>query len=59
LWLLTMLPIVDWLGQRRWGRWLCLVLLALSVLAMSYQLWSPWRHPWLYTWMEARGWVRY
>ncbi len=57
--LVTMLPAVDWLGQRRWGRALALVLLALSVLAMSYQLWSPWRHPWLYTFMEARGWVRY
>jgi hypothetical protein len=59
LWLLCMLPVADWLGTRRWGRALALVLLALSVLSASYQLWNPWRHPWIYNLMDARGWIPY
>jgi hypothetical protein len=59
LWLLSMLPAADWLGARRWGRGLALVLLALSVLSVSYQLWNPWRHPWIYNFSEARGWIAY
>jgi hypothetical protein len=59
LWLVSMLPVLDRLADSRLGRALALALLALSVLSMSYQLWSPWRHPWLYDVMEARGWARY
>jgi hypothetical protein len=59
LWLFAMLPVADWLGRRRWGRVLCLVLLALSVLSASYSDWNPWRHPWLYNWMESNGWLSY
>jgi hypothetical protein len=59
LWLVCMLPALDVLGKSRGGRLGALVLLALSILSMSYQNWNPWRHPWLYNWMEARGWVNY
>jgi hypothetical protein len=59
LWLVAALPAADWLGRRRWGRALGLALLALSVLAASYDGWNPWRHPWLYRWMEANGWIAY
>jgi hypothetical protein len=59
LWLLTLLPIADRLGQRRGGRALCLVLLALSILSAHYWNWNPWRHPWIYNWMDSRGWVPY
>jgi hypothetical protein len=59
LWLVAMLPVLDVLAKWRWGRLFALVLLALSILSMSYQNWNPWRHPWLYNWMEARGWVNY
>lgn len=59
LWLTCMLPALDTLARRRWGRLLALLLLALSILSMSYQSWNPWRHPWLYNWMESRGWVNY
>jgi hypothetical protein len=59
LWLLCMLPVADWLAVRRWGRGLALLLLALSVLSASYQLWNPWRHPWIYNLMDARGWLPY
>jgi hypothetical protein len=59
LWLLTLLPIVDRLGQRRTGRALCLVLLALSILSAHYWDWNPWRHPWIYNWMDNQGWIPY
>jgi hypothetical protein len=59
LWLLSMLPVADWLGQRRWGRALALGLLALSVLSASYAPWNPWRHPWIYDALEARGLIPY
>lgn len=59
LWLLTLLPIVERLGQCRLGRVLCLVLLAFSVLSAHYWDWNPWRHPWIYNWMDDRGWIPY
>jgi hypothetical protein len=59
LWLLMLLPIVERLGQRRAGRVLCLVLLALSVLSAHYWDWNPWRHPWIYNWMDTRGEIFY
>jgi hypothetical protein len=59
LWLLTVLPIADRLGQRRAGRFVCLALLALSVLSAHYWDWNPWRHPWIYNWMDSQGWIPY
>jgi hypothetical protein len=57
--LLAMLPAVDWLAPRRWGRVLAYVFLAISVISASYPAWNPWRHPWLYNWMEKLDWIRY
>jgi hypothetical protein len=59
LWLLAMLPVVDWLGQRRWGQVLAIVLLFFSVLSASYPTWNPWRHPWIYNWLESTGRIPY
>lgn len=59
LWLLCLQPIDDKLATCRWGRTLALVLLAFSVLSASYQLWNPWRHPWIYNLMDAHGWLPY
>jgi hypothetical protein len=59
LWLLTMMPVVDWLGQRRWGRMLAYVLLAVSVFSASYPAWNPWRHPWLYDLLQSYGKIHY
>ncbi len=58
-WLLTMLPVADRLGATRWGRGLAYLLLGLSVLSASYPAWNPWRHPWIYTWMDSQGWIPY
>jgi hypothetical protein len=57
--LLSMLPWLDRLSASRRGRGLAYALLALSVLSASYPASNPWRHPWLYDFMEVRGWIRY
>jgi hypothetical protein len=59
LWLLSMLPVADWLAARRWGRGLGYAVLAVSVFSASYPAWNPWRHPWIYNWMEAHQWINY
>jgi hypothetical protein len=59
LWLIAMLPVADWLARRRWGRVVGYVLLAVSVLSVSYPQFSPWRHPWVYNFLEAHGLIKY
>jgi hypothetical protein len=59
IWLLCMLPVLDRLANHRWGRWPAYALLALSVLSASFPAWNPWRHPWIYRWMDAQGWIPY
>jgi hypothetical protein len=59
LWLVALLPAADWLGRRRWGRALGYALLAVSVISVSYPQYSPWRHPWLYNFLEAHGLLKY
>ncbi len=59
LWLVTALPAVEWLGRRRWGRAVSLLLLLLSVLSASYPAWNPWTHPWIYNWLDAQGLMPY
>lgn len=58
-WLLTMVPILDRLLQRRWGRVIACILLLLSVMSASYPAWNPWRQPWIYNWMDSQGWIPY
>jgi hypothetical protein len=58
-WLLTMVPVLDGLSVRRWGRLLALAFLALSVFSASYRDWNPWRHPWIYQVFDALGWIPY
>ncbi len=59
LWLVVLLPAADGLGRSRWGRALGYLLLAVSVLSVSYPQYSPWRHPWIYNLLEATGLVKY
>ena len=57
LWLLMMLPAADWAARRRWTRAVALLLLALSVLSVSYPTWNPWTHPWIYNFANYLGWL--
>ena len=47
LWVVGMLPAVDWLARRTWGRVVAAMLLGLSALSAAYPTWNPWTHPWL------------
>jgi hypothetical protein len=55
----TMIPVVDRLGERRPGRWVVYVLLAMSVFSAHYTLWNPYRHPWIYDLAQTCGWSAY
>jgi hypothetical protein len=59
LWLLTMIPVVEWLGHSRAGRVIVVALFAVSVFSAHYSMWNPWRHPWIYDLMTALGWHAY
>lgn len=59
LWLLSMIPAVDRLADSRWGRAIVYVLLAASVLSAHYSLVNPWRHPWIYDFLQSLGWHGY
>jgi MFS family permease len=59
LWLLSLLPVADRLAARRWTRALGYILLAFSILSVSYRDWNPWRHPWVYNFLESHGWLGY
>jgi hypothetical protein len=52
LWLLSMLPAVDYLSKRRWTRILALVLLIISVFSVNYPTWNPWTNPWIMDYMK-------
>ena len=41
------------------GRALAYVLLAFSVLSVSYAAWNPWRHPWLFNFLQDQGRIPY
>ncbi len=55
LWLVCMLPIVEWLGKSRNGRFLCIFLLIISGLSAAWSMDNPWVHPWLYEIWELTG----
>ena len=52
LWLVAMLPAADWASRRRWSRIGAGLLLAISVLSVSYPTWNPWTQPWLWDALE-------
>jgi len=58
-WLLAMLPALDRLAAQRWGRVVAVIFLGISVASVSYPAWNPWRHPWIYQWMDAYGLIPY
>ncbi len=57
LWLVCLLPALEVLRKRRWGRAVVWAAVALSALSASYPTWNPWVHPWLYDAMVWLGWL--
>lgn len=55
IWLVSMLPVVDWLASSKSGKFLCYLLFGLSALSAFYSMNNPWVHPWLYEIWELTG----
>jgi hypothetical protein len=59
LWLIAMVPAVESLLTRKYGRALALVLLLISCLSVAYSCANPWSHPWLFQLGTYAGWWSY
>lgn len=57
--LVSALPAVDRLMGSRTGRWVVLLLMAISVMSATAGSGNPWRRPWLYDVMKWFGWPGY
>ena len=55
LWLIAMLPALDWTAARRRWRYAAMFLLLVSVVSASYASLNPWSHPWLYRYLAYLG----
>jgi hypothetical protein len=59
LWLISMIPALDSLADRRWFRWTCVALVAVSIVSCTIPNNNPWQHPWLFNLFERAGWINY
>jgi hypothetical protein len=59
IWLTCLIEAADWLAAFAWGRWLAGLFLMASVFSVFYQVWSPWRQPWMFDLMIELGWKGY
>jgi len=59
LWLLTLVPSADCLGQSRFGRPAAIALLVGSAFSAAYAADNPWVHPWIFDYWTAMGWIDY
>lgn len=59
LWLLVMLPTLDWLVKSRWGRAFALLCFAISVFSAHYAAMNPWSQPWIFDYWQQLRWIAY
>lgn len=57
LWLITLIPVLDEWGGRRWFRVTSALFLLISVFSATYPHNNPWQAPWLQTALEQWGWT--
>lgn len=57
LWLWSAHPAAERLARGRWGAWCLIGLVAASVFSVATALETPWRHPWIYRYLEFLGWI--
>ena len=58
-WLIGIVPILDRFGNARAFRAVVVGLFLVSMYSAWQPIDNPWRQPWLFQWMEARGWIDY
>ena len=59
LWMVAAVPILDALASATFGRAIATLLLLASIYSAWQPIDNPWRQPWIFQWMEARGWIDY
>ncbi len=59
LWLLLLLPAAEVVSRAARGRIFGYSLLGVSVFSVTYPVFNPWRHPWIYQMCEYFHWLRY
>jgi hypothetical protein len=58
-WLLLLIPGYEGWIERKPARCVSFALLAISIFSAWHPFNAPWKQPWLFDWMEARGWINY
>lgn len=58
-WLISMIPLLDQLSQKRWLQIFGVFCLLISVFSAHHPLHNPWQAPWIYTWFKESGWIQY
>jgi hypothetical protein len=48
LWLAAMIPVADWISERRFARYVAILLFVISSASAAYGWSNPWTHPWPY-----------
>lgn len=59
LMLIAAVPVLNWLARSRRARGFAWVLLLGSMYSAWEPIDNPWRQPWLFQWMDAKGWIDY
>lgn len=59
LWLIAIIPPLDSFAGSAKLKGLALSLALVSMYSAWLPVDNPWRQPWLFQWMEARGWIDY
>ena len=59
LWLVALVPVLDRFAGSRAMRVLAFMLAFVSMFSAWQPIDNPWRQPWLFQWMETRGWIDY
>ncbi len=53
-WIVSLIPVVDAWSDRRWFHAAMVPLFVVSTFSAWSRVDNPWRHPWIFTWMESR-----
>jgi hypothetical protein len=59
LWALGMLPTLDRYAGSSGFRAFSAICLMVSVFSVHWEATNPWRHPWIFVWLEEWGWISY
>ena len=59
LWLLCLIPALDFISRNPFLRKFAMLLLVISIFSATYNNRNPWSHPWLFDYWTYLGWIKY